>query len=50
MTRILKIRFANESFWHYANIDMDLFINSHEFDDEIFGWYDGTYISILKNL
>jgi hypothetical protein len=48
MTRSLKIRFPNESSWCDTQIDMDLFIRTREFDDEVFGWYDGTYISILK--
>jgi hypothetical protein len=48
MTRLLKIRFPNESLWYDSQIDMDLFIRTREFNDEVFGWYNGTYISILK--
>lgn len=48
MTRLLKIRFPNESLWYDSQIDMDLFIRTKEFNDEVFGWYNGTYISILK--
>jgi len=48
MTRLLKIRFPNESLWYDSQIDMDLFIRTREFNNEVFGWYNGTYISILK--
>jgi hypothetical protein len=48
MTRLLKIRLSNELLWHDSQIDMDLFIITREFNDEVFGWYNGTYISILK--
>jgi hypothetical protein len=48
MTRKAKIRFHNESNWNELSIDMDEFLASKEFDKEVFGWYKGTYISILK--
>jgi len=48
MTRKAKIRFPNESSWNELSIDMDQFLTSREFDTEVFGWYKGTYISILK--
>lgn len=30
------------------DIDMSLFKVDKEFEKEIFGWYEGTYISIKK--
>lgn len=48
MTRKAKIRFPNESQWDEFSIDMDNFLSVREFDSEVFGWYKGIYISILK--
>ena len=48
MTRKAKIRFPNESCFDEISIDMDLFLLTVEFEYEVFGWYKGIYISILK--
>jgi hypothetical protein len=29
-------------------VDLDLFVSTREFENEVFGWYKGIYISILK--
>lgn len=43
-----KIRFSCSDYWEDVNIDMTQFQPNREFDDLIFGWYQGEYISILK--
>lgn len=48
MTNKFKVRLPNESTWDIILIDLDLFIPTNEFDNEIFGRYKGIYISILK--
>jgi hypothetical protein len=48
MTRKFKVRFPNEDSWNIISIDLDLFISVKEFENEVFGWYKGVYISILK--
>ena len=45
----LKIRFPNESFFEEILINLDEFQPVNEFDEEIFGWYKNTYISIKKD-
>lgn len=45
----LKIRFPNESFFEEILINLDEFQPVNEFDEEIFGWYHNTYISIKKD-
>ena len=45
----LKIRFPNESFFGEILINLDEFQPVNEFDEEIFGWYNNTYISIKKD-
>jgi hypothetical protein len=45
----LKIRFPNESFFGEILINLDEFQSVNEFDEEIFGWYNNTYISIKKD-
>ena len=42
------VRFPNESNFILTPVDMTKFIPSQEFDDQIFGFYCGTYISIKK--
>ena len=42
------VRLPNESFFEEMFIDMSKFKPNKEFKDEIFGWYDGLYISIKK--
>jgi hypothetical protein len=48
MTRKAKIKLPNESYWDELAINMDDFIISREFEYEVFGWYKGMYVSILK--
>jgi hypothetical protein len=48
MARKAKIRLPNQSHWDELSIDMDDFLSSREFEDEVFGWYKGMYVSILK--
>lgn len=42
------VRFPNTDFFEEFLIDISKFKPQNEFQDEIFGWYDGTYISIKK--
>jgi hypothetical protein len=46
-TKVL-VRFPNESDPVEMLIDLTLFKPEKEFDTEVFGWYDGTYIAIKK--
>lgn len=46
-TKIL-VRFPNEDYFDDVKIDLEKFEVSNEFPHEIFGWYDGTAISIKK--
>jgi hypothetical protein len=48
MTRKFKVRSPNEDSWNDIPVDLDLFVASKEFGNEVFGWYEGIYISILK--
>ena len=45
----LKIRFPNECFFEEVSLNLDEFQPVNEFDEEVFGWYNETYISIKKN-
>jgi len=45
----MKIRLPNTEELILTDIDMSLFIVDREFEKEIFGWYNGQYISVLKN-
>jgi hypothetical protein len=42
------VRFPNESFFEEIEINIVNFKPDKHFSDEIFGWYNGTYISIKK--
>jgi hypothetical protein len=44
----VKMRFPNESYFEDVTIDMNEFKPENEFDDETFGWYKNTYVSISK--
>lgn len=44
----VMVRFPNESFHEEVLIDLKDFSPERSFDDETFGWYNGTYISIKK--
>lgn len=48
MINLVKIRFACSDFWEDVSIDLSKFKAEKEFTDQIFGWYEGEYISILK--
>jgi hypothetical protein len=48
MKKVL-VRFPNESEYQELIINLDNFEKKNEFGDEIFGWYDGTYIAIKKD-
>ena len=45
----LKIRFPNECFFEEISLNLDEFRPVNEFEDEVFGWYNETYITIKKN-
>lgn len=44
----IHVRFPNESIYDEVLIDLEKFEISNEFEHEIFGWYNGTAISIKK--
>ena len=44
----VKVRFPNECFFDDMEINMDDFKPEREFNDQVFGWYKGIYISIEK--
>ena len=44
----VKVRFPNESDYVEMTIDWNLFEITNEFEKEYFGWYDDTYLAILK--
>lgn len=44
----ISVRFPNESFFEELSINLEKFEVSNEFPHEIFGWYNGTAISIKK--
>jgi hypothetical protein len=48
MINPVKIRFACSDFWEGVSIDLNKFKPEKEFSDQVFGWYEGEYISILK--
>jgi hypothetical protein len=45
----LKIRFPNECFFEEILLNLDEFQPVNEFEEEVFGWYNETYISIKKD-
>ena len=47
MTKV-GVRFPNESYFDEIPINLSIFAPEKEFDDETFGYYKGTYISIRK--
>ena len=47
MTKV-KMRFPNESYFEDVTIDINEFKPEQEFNDETFGWYKNTYVSISK--
>jgi len=44
----ISVRFPNESYYDEVSIDLNKFDVTNVFDHEIFGWYNGTAISIKK--
>jgi hypothetical protein len=45
----LNIRFTNECFFEEISLNLDEFQPVNEFEEEVFGWYNETYISIKKD-
>ena len=45
----LNIRFPNECFFEEILLNLDEFQPVNEFEEEVFGWYNETYISIKKD-
>jgi hypothetical protein len=46
----VKVRFPNESTWvEMLNFEWDEFKMNKEYDTELFGWYKGIYVAIVKN-
>lgn len=44
----MQVRFANAGSSHPVNIDPSKFVMSNVFDNEVYGWYDQEFISILR--
>jgi len=42
------IRFPNESCFEEINLDLSEFKPVEDFQEEVFGWYKGIYISVRK--
>ena len=47
-SKMFWVRFPNESTYQEIKLDIDKFEHRNEFDDEVFGLYEGSYISIKK--
>jgi len=45
----LNIRFPNECFFEEILLNLDEFQPVNEFEEEVFGWYNETHISIKKD-
>lgn len=46
--KTVLVRFPNESDYVEMQIDISKFKQENEFEYEIFGWYNSTYIAIKK--
>jgi hypothetical protein len=46
--KTVSVRFPNDSFHSDILFNLDEFKPEKEFDDEIFGWYNSTYIALQK--
>jgi hypothetical protein len=46
---IKHVRFANESIHYPIPVDMNKFKFEKEYDDEVFGWYEDSFIAIKKS-
>jgi len=46
--KLKYVRFPNESCYHVIPIDINKFEPRRDFDNEVFGWYEGTYVAIKK--
>lgn len=44
----IKVRFPNEPYSAPISIDLNEFKVDKEFDDEVFGWYEGEYIAVNR--
>ena len=47
-SKMLQVRFPNEMDYQNINMDLDKFMLRQEFEDEVFGLYDGTFVFIKK--
>jgi hypothetical protein len=43
-----RIRFSYSDCWESHLVNIKEFVPNTEFKDQIFGWYKGEYISIIK--
>jgi hypothetical protein len=43
-----KTRLFDQSGWNDGKIDLELFHSTNENENEVYGWYIGVHISILK--
>jgi hypothetical protein len=46
----ILVRFPNESNYEEANLNLEKFEISNEFEHEYFGWYDNTAIALKKSI
>ncbi len=46
MTQTLSIRFPNESETMEVQFNPSDFVLDDTFEDDVFGWYKGTYVAI----
>ncbi len=45
-----KIQYSTDPTWSLVqNFDEGKFKVDQEYKDKIFGWYDGTYVAIIKD-
>jgi hypothetical protein len=49
MKQKVEVRFPNECYFEEIEMDLNDFKPVNEFDDEVFGWFGGIYISMKKN-
>lgn len=47
MEKVL-VRFPNESFFVEIDVNISDFIPEKVFENEVFGWYKGLYVSIKR--
>ena len=47
-TELKFVRFADDDTYHIIPIDITKFSPSRDFEDEVFGWHQGSFIAIKK--